>query len=288
MAGENVPQQQQEILDRLSAHGIHPRDYILIKSLVSFGFPQARVLFVQQFGRRTISQVLDQIDKTRQFLEKDFLLSADERSEIAKSVSRSEFLVWQTLLESNWPKTGPWTLSSAILPTGRDSNQRPLYRRPALRLTVVNSETKEARRAVIPGRECNDLARWPSAWKRAFEKLGIWDLVFKGPVHRRVVSARRPSGWPVFTQGVIPRVYEYLRPHYAKPGHYSERRDSFASGKASFPKELFEDMLLILRFEHPGTFQDTTINQFKADVQRHLERKRAAVLKPRNSAENKK
>jgi hypothetical protein len=50
-------------------------------------------------------------------------------------------------------------------------------------------------------------------------------------------------------------------------------------GKARFPKELLEDMLLILRFEHPGRFEDTTISQLKADVQHHLERKQASSTK---------
>jgi hypothetical protein len=138
MAREITPRQEQEILDRLSVHGVSPRDYISIKSLVSFSFPQACVLFVQQFGRRTVSQALDQIDKTRQFLEEDFLFSADERSEVANFVSRAELLTWQALLESNWPKIGPWRLSSVILPTGRDSNQQPVYRRPALKVTAVH------------------------------------------------------------------------------------------------------------------------------------------------------
>ena len=80
------------------------------------------MLFVQQFGRRTIRQVLDQIDETRQLIEKHFLLSPDERRVIANSVSRAELLTWQALLESNWPKIGPWRLSSVALPTGRDSS----------------------------------------------------------------------------------------------------------------------------------------------------------------------
>ena len=70
MAREMAPPQEQEILESLWAHGIPPRDYIQIKRLVSLKFPRARVLFVQQFGRRTIRQVLDQIDETRQLIEK--------------------------------------------------------------------------------------------------------------------------------------------------------------------------------------------------------------------------
>ncbi len=265
--------QPQEILGRLSAHGIPPHDYIRIKGLVSFDFPRARVLFVQQFGHRAIGEILAHIDKTRQFLERDFLLSSEERSKIAKSVAQAEALAWQTLLESNWPKIGPWTLSSVILATGKDSKQRPLYLRPALKLTAVNRETKETRTAVIPGKDFNDPESWPSAWKRAFKELGIWDFVLKGPVHRRVVSARRPSGWPVFTQDVIPRLYEHLLPHYQTPGHYSKNRDTVSVRSALFPKELLEDMLLILRVEHPDTFDSTTIGQLKANIQRHLERK---------------
>lgn len=180
-----------------------------------------------------------------------------------------------TLLESNWPKIGPWTVSSVIQTTGEDSNRRPLYLRPALKLTAVNRETKAMRTAIISGKEFNNPARWPSAWERAFKELGIWDLVSKGPVHCRVVSSRRPSGWPVFTQGVIPRLYEYLLPHYQTQGHYSKKRDAVSVRTALFPKELLEDMLLILRFERPGTFDDSTIGQLKASIQRFLERKQA-------------
>jgi hypothetical protein len=237
------------------------------------------VLFAQQFGRRTISQVLDQIDKTRQLLEEDFLFCADERSEVANFVSRAELLTWQALLESNWPRIGPWSLSSLVLPTGWDSNQQPVYCRPALKLTAIHVETKETREADIPAKEWNDPASWPSAWRRAFEELGIWGLVAKGVVHRRVIRAGRSQGWPVFTQLVIPRLYEYLLPHYAKPGHYSQRRDSLASRKALFPRELLEDMLLILRFEHPGIFKDTMTSQLKADIQHHLERKQTRSTK---------
>ena len=79
--------------------------------------------------------------------------------------------------------------------------------------------------------------------------------------------------------GRVQRLYEYLIPHYHKTGHHSEKRDTLSVRKALFPKELLEDMLLILRFEHPGTFEDTTISQLRADIQRYLERKQAGNTK---------
>ena len=40
------------------------------------------------------------------------------------------------------------------------------------------------------------------------------------------------------------------------------------AGPAQFPKELLEDMLLILRFEYPEFFADANVSQLKAIVHR--------------------
>jgi hypothetical protein len=123
--------QEEEILDRLAAHGINPSSYINIKSIVSFAFPQARVLFVKQFDGRTIEQVLKQIDRWRKSFQQDFIFSAGEKSAAEKIISRAELLAWQALLDVNSPKVGPWTWSKVPLPEKYPDGQ-PMYIRPAL------------------------------------------------------------------------------------------------------------------------------------------------------------
>ena len=78
----------------------------------------------------------------------------------------------------------------------------------------------------------------------------------------------------MYTQTIIPQLYEFLAPHYTNRGHHSEGRDrAVERRKALFPKELLEDMLDILRMEHPHVFKQTTVNQLKASIQRYLARK---------------
>lgn len=274
-----MPIEEQEVLDRLSAHGIKPADYIKIRQIVSFDIPHGLLMFAQRFGRRSITQVLAQIEGWRRFLERDTLFNDDEKGKGEHLLQGVELVVCQALLDVNRLPIGQWIITGAWLPTGQDAQGQPEYLRPGLRLTAVDRASKEERSVVISGEELNDLSKQLGAWKRAVGELGIWDLVAKDAVNQRVTRAGRPQGWPIFTQFVIPPLYEYLRPHYQKPGHYSEKRDTLSVGKARFPKELLEDMLLILRFEHPGRFEDTTISQLKADVQHHLERKQASSTK---------
>jgi hypothetical protein len=134
--------------------------------------------------------------------------------------------------------------------------------------SAVHGETNEIRKVLIPSEEANDPSKWASAWRRVFEKLGIWELVYRGSVHRHVLSSRHPQAWPIFTQTIIPRLYEYLIPQYKKPGYYSQGRDKYMAGPAQFPKELLEDMLLILRFEYPEFFADANVSQLKAIAHR--------------------
>jgi hypothetical protein len=264
----------EDVVEDLSAHGIKPEDYIKIKELVSFSFPLARVIFVRRFGRRTIAAVLKQIDVWREFLEKQSLLTLDDRSNVDRLVSGVELLVWNALLDANLPQVGPWTVSWVLLPTGVDEDGRPEYLRPALKLTAIHRDSQEKREAIVPGEDYNTPLKWPAAWKHAFEKLGIWDLLDKGSVYRGLVSERQPKGWPLFTQFIVPALYEHLLPFYGKPGHYSQNRDKLATRKALFPNELLQVMLDILRLEHPDTFATTTDSQLKAVIQRYLDRKR--------------
>jgi len=271
--------EEQEVLDRLLARGIKPADYIKIKRIVSFDIPHGLLIFAERFGRRSIAQVMAQIEGWRRFLERDALFTDDEKGKVERLLQGVELVVGQALQDVNWLHIGPWIITPVILPTGQDAQGQPEYLQPGLRLTAVHGESKEERSAVISGEELNDPSKRSGAWKRAFEELGIWDIVARDAVNPRVTRAGRPQGWPVFTQFVIPRLYEDLIPHYPKIGHHSEKRDTLSVGMARVPKELLEDMLLILRFEHPGTFEETTISQLRADVQRYLERKQAGNTK---------
>lgn len=65
----------------------------------------------------------------------------------------------------------------------------------------------------------------------------------------------------MYTQSIIPQLYEFLASHYVNLGHHSEMKDTAVlKRKALFAKELLEDMLEILRMEHPEVFGQTTIN----------------------------
>jgi hypothetical protein len=271
----------QELLDRLSAHGIDPAHYYKIKRLVALSFPQGRYRFFRQFGKRRIDQVLRQIDQARAFLAKDFLLSDEVKKQVEKFISIAEMLAWDALLEINSGKVGPWMMRSAYVPTGTDKRGRPKYLYPSLLIVAIHMESKERRAGGIPGEVLKDFSNRAKAWKHTYEQLGIWDLVYRGSVHKGVVSAREPQGWAVFTKEIIPRLYEHLLPYYRKQGHYSQQRDNVESGKVQFPKELFEDMLLILRIEHPGFFDRTSVHQLKSVIQRFLQSRRESTELPK-------
>ncbi len=138
----------------------------------------------------------------------------------------------------------------------------------------MHCETHEARKTIIPGEEYHGLTQFGSAWKTAFERLGISHLLRQGRVHKGIISHRSTQGWPVFTQHLIPALYEYLLPYYRKPGHHLTKNDAMRMRTALFPKELLEDMLSILRLELPDVFGRATTAQLKAVIQRHLDRLR--------------
>jgi len=274
-----APVQEQEVLDRLSAHGIKPADYIKIKQIVSFNIPHGLLIFAQRFGNRSIMEVLAEVETWRRFLERDTLFSDDERTKVEHVIQGTEMVLVQAILEVNLLRIGPWILTGTRLPSGQDSQGGPEYLPPGLRLTTVHCETKEQQSVVISGEDLGVRSQPLRALKRAFEELGLWDTVARCAISRRITRAGRPQGWPVFTQTVIPPLYDYLIPYYGKPGHFSDKRDTLSVGRALYPKELFEDMLLILRFEHGSTFEDMTTPQLKAQVQHHLDEKQASSTK---------
>lgn len=273
----------QELFDRLSNRGIDAADYWRIKDLVARSFPQACSRFYKEYGERPIDQVLGQIDGTKALLNKSIILSTEARIELEKSINIAEMLAWGAILEINASKVGPWIIQSVQIPIETDEDLRATYSYPSLRITATHEKSGEKRTAVIPGEELINFASRAQAWERAFEQLGIWDLVYRGSVHKGILSARGPRGSPIFTQWIVPRLYEYLLPHYEKPGHHSEKRDGLTAGKAQFPKELFEDMLLILRIEQPGFFENATVPQLMSVVQRYLKKKTRITRSSKNA-----
>jgi hypothetical protein len=253
--------------------GLPRGNYAIIKKIVAFGLPQWRFFFARRFEGRTILQVLQQIERWKAFLRKDFLLLTNQKAELEKWILGAETLVWQALIEANFPQVGPWKLELIPVPTGQ-GDSGSVYIFPGLRIVALNVKTKETRQVLIPAVEFNDPTRCGDAYRRAFKTLRIWDLLWKGPACKGLISARKPQGWPVFTHIVIPQLYEYLIPYYKKPSHYSERIDSPGRRRpARFPGELVQDMLDLLRMEHPHVFARTTAPQLKSIIQKYLGRK---------------
>ena len=271
-----------DIFIRLEQRGI---DYEQVKRIVQFDMPQNTLRFAQWFKGRTIEEVLKYFDKWRAFLEKDSILShsSEVKSQVEQFVFGMEWMVLQALIEAN-PQVGQWQLQIRIRPNDRDEKGHPIQ--PDQEIIVVNRETKEKKSAKIPGGKFSDLASLTAARKQAFEKLGLWDQMWKGDPSRDLITNRSPHAWPVFTKFIIPRLYEIMLPHYDVPPHHSEKLDSGKSGpgrQAHYSKELLQDMLEILKMEHDWAFKKATVRQLKAVIQRHHARKTTQTSqKPQN------
>jgi hypothetical protein len=276
--GSNL--RSRDIFERLADHGI--RNYGTIKIIVTFDIPQPAYLFVRQFDGRTLAGVLKQIERWKKFLNTDFLLPASEKTELISRINQTQLLVGNALIEANSPCVGDWDLKYEWIPTGTDEEGNPLYVWPNLRIKALHQKTGEIRHSSISygAPDASDLG--PNPFQRAFEELRLWDQLEKGSLRGCLVSSRRAQGWPVYTQIIVPRLYDFLVPQYPKRAHHSEKRDAAGETRnAIFPKELLEDMLDILRMEHPSAFGKTTVNQLKASIQRHLAHKANRIKSPR-------
>ena len=259
------------LFERLSRRGI---EYAEIKKIVSFDLPHATLYFERHFGAHAANKVLQQIERWERLLKDDFILSAAQKGEIQKTLTGAEMFAWNALIEASFPKLGPWRLSQRFLPTVRDPD--PRFVNPDLRIVAVHERTDEKRTAVIPGGR-DSASSWGSAWRAAFEELGLLELVLKHKAPKRLVSARRPQAWPVFTIAVIPRLYDFLAPFYRKRGHVWSEKENVLKRNAFFPNDLIDDMRDILRLEHPEIFAQTTRAQLKARIQSHLGRVREGI-----------
>lgn len=267
------------IFDRLKDRGIP--DYGRIKQIVSFQIPQAAFFFADRFGRRTLEQALRQIERWKRFLKTDFLLLPNQRAEVEKWIVQTQMLVSNALVQANFPRVGDWELHYDWIPTGTDEAGSPEFIRPGLRITTRRRKPDEVRKALIPSEALYASSLGVNPFQKAFEELGLWEMLEKGSLRRYLISARKPQGWPLYSRFIVPHLYEFLAPYYSERGHFSEKRDTAdTQRKALFPKELLEDMLDILRMEHPQPFERTTVNQLKASIQRHLARKSQSTKSP--------
>ncbi len=252
-------------------------EYGTIKRIVSFGLPQFILFYTRQYGHRPIAQVLRQIEQWKNLLKKDLVLSEDQRKELERTILRAEAMVWNALIQANLPQVGPWAVHLGLVPTGQDGSGQPLYLFPPVRITAVNQETQEVRETIVPHGDPNSSAG--GTYRKAFQELGLYDLLGKGFPAQGLVTARNPQGWPIFTRYVIPNLYEFLFPYYRTVGHYSEKRDQAPKldRAAYYPKELLEDMVDILKVEHPYWFDDYTVDKLKAVIQRYLVKKASST-----------
>ena len=266
------------LFERLEARGIGKNEYVDIKIIVSFDLPQSLLFFKRQFPDWTPFQVLQQVEKWRNVLKRDFILSDPVKDEVEKTVLGAEWLAWRAIAESAFSRPqGSWRLSRRFLSTSKAGGVA--YIKPDTEITATHSETKEKRVVVMPYRRGD--SAWGVGWKTAFLELGVLDQVLNHHGQRPLATHRAEQGWPIFTQFVIPRLYEFLHPYYHCKGHATEKELTLKRN-AIFPNELLQDMVDILKHEHPNAFESTTLRQTKAAVQRYLEKK-GKVLTARNS-----
>ena len=266
-------QAQPGIYQRLKKRGIEFED---IHRIVLSETPHDTLFIAQWFKGRKISQILKQAEDWKAFLKRDFILSLDRdlKSQVEQSILKKELFVWRALVEAN-PRVGPWHVRHVLWVSGEPLNGSPAQNHPGAQILAFNPTTKETRRAVIPHSKPLDLAATATAWRCAFEQIGLWDQMWKGNLSRRLVSRRARQGWPVYQRHLIPRLYEFMNSHYDSPGHHWARHGARPKRRqAELPNQLLVDMLEILKTAHPHVFAEYTMPQIKSAVRRHLERKR--------------
>ncbi len=259
------------IFERLESHGIGADEFGKILRIITFDLPQSTLFFEQQFRDSTPQQVLRQTEKWRQFLATDFILSENQRKDIEKSIALAEMLAWNVLRDKSFPRLGPWHLSCTLLPTSFRDGQ-PVYIYPNIEDIAIHETTKENRVVVIPGKKADGTSS-VDPWRTGFQTLGLLELVLKQRPQKRSVSREQRRLWPIYTQVVIPRLYEYMLPSYRSRGHVWSEKEETLTRNAYYPKDLLRDMLAILQQQHPHAFGSKTAIQLKSIIQRHRERK---------------
>jgi hypothetical protein len=265
------------IFERLESHGIGADEFGAILRIITLDLPQSTLFFEQQFRDSTPQQVVRQTEKWRQLLATDFILSEDQKEEIEKRISLAEMLAWNVLRDMSFPRLGAWLLSWIPLPTLLKDRQA-VYLYPDIEIVAIHETSKEKRTVVIPGKKPDGTSPL-DAWRRGFEKLGLLDLVLKQRSAKRSVSREQGRPWPVYTQVVVPRLYDFMLPYYRSRGHLWSEKEREGPHDAYYSKDLLEDMLAILQQQHPQAFGPKTTVQLKSVIQRHRERKSTPIPK---------
>jgi hypothetical protein len=237
--------------------------------IITLDLPQSTLFFEQQFRDSTPQQVLRQTEKWRHMLANDFILPENERKNIEKNICLAEMLAWNVLRDMSFPRLGQWRLYCTLLPT---QDGKPVYIYPNIEVVAVNEVNRETRRVEIPTKKTEGTSS-VTAWRTGFEELGLLELVSKQRSRKRSVSREPNRPWPIYTQVTAPRLYEYMLPYYRSRGHVWSEKEPNLTHDAYYPKDLLEDMLVILRNEHPSAFGTQTVGQLKSIIQRHRGRR---------------
>ena len=160
----------------------------------------------------------------------------------------------------------------SLVPTGRDA-EGLLYRWPDERIQVWGLPGGPgATPVLLEERLVGTREDYTVHWLRAVEALLARHCQLEPLVRRRYLAAWRSfrdrPGWPVVTQTLIPRLYDYLRPYYPTRRYTTGRR---APGPAAYPRRLMEDLAELLRLERPELCDGLTGRHVQAAVQRYLQ-----------------
>lgn len=253
--------QSQSIFERLSARGITAIEYVEIKAIMMFDLPERSVYFERHFRGHTPAQAIRLVWQWKKLLKKDFILApflTEERiQDLRRAIESAEILAWTSLLEVVFLGDGEWKL---YLKGSPKKQSRPMD----TTIVAINQKTGETRKAFVRG--TLDLKVWVRGLQDALADINLLKVVLNAPALPRMVSAGPAKSWPICTQVLIPRLYEFMLPFYRRPGHSGPTETK--SRSAYYPKELFEDMLAILQIERPEIFQGSTAAQLLASVQR--------------------
>ena len=263
-------QSQPDIFEKLKQRGV---EYEHVIHIVKFDVPQNPFFFARQFGNRTIKEVLNHIESWKHFLKQEYALTEELKAKVADWLQMTGDSVWATIRDTNF-QIGDWTLCWYLTPPGKVETPDGEHVGSGVRVTATNQTTGEQRTHELPGYRLKTPRPLSEQYQEIYKALGLFDQLWlkaPGPLQ---ISGRASQGWPVYAR-MIPRLYELLAPHYPARGHYSEKIDlqDTVNRPARYPQALLRDMLEILRMHHPHVFENTTIPQLKAAIQRHLDRK---------------
>jgi hypothetical protein len=243
--------------------------------------PQATLFFQRQFPHHSFEQVFGDLDRWRKFLERDRLLSPEEKQSLQRILVGKELMACNALLENLSSQHGQWLLQASLVPSGHDENGSPLYTPPGLKVRAQRQETEEAFAILLHPSQLSSPAECASSWRELFVILRLRGVKVEASEYERLVSARDPQGWPIFTRYIVPQLYDCLIQSFPSKGHYYDPPNGVVArtpqANAMFPQELLETMVEILRFGLPDIFHSTTVAYVRGVIQRHLARSRKDI-----------